>query len=183
MMSEFAPLVLDASAAIALIRSEPLAASIRALIDDQRAGAGRLLVPDHFWIELANVLTRRYGARSEQVVDALRTLDELEVESIHLDRPQLLLSLDVQSRAALSCYDAVYLALAESAGARLLTLDLRLADAAGDRAIRLDGLGPRRLAEESTGYGGAPVDWARFGPYLARLRAEARARVTEAPRG
>jgi len=107
-----------------------------------------------------------------------QAMDELQVESIHLDRPLLLLTIDLQTRSGLSAYDAAYLALAQAEDARLLTLDARLADAAGDRAMRIDGMPPRRLAEEAAAYGGEPIDWARFGPYLARLRAEAREPVS-----
>ncbi len=172
--------VLDASAVIALIRSEHQGPSIAALIDGHRAAAGRLLVPDHFWLEVANVLGRRYRASPEQVIVAFRAMDELQIESVRTDRPLLLLTIDFQTRRGLSAYDAVYLALAEAEDGRLMTLDARLADAAGERAVRLDGMRRPRLAEEPATYGGEPVDWARFGPYLARLRAEARdqARVT-----
>jgi hypothetical protein len=58
-----------------------------------------------------------------------------------------------------------------------VTLDQRLADAAGDRSIRLEGMAPRRLAENREPYAPELVDWARFGPYLAKLRAEARAQA------
>lgn len=169
------PIVVDASVAIALIRREPIAATARRTIVQHGAAGQRLLVPDVFWIELVNVLVRRYSTTSEEIVGALRDVDELAIESIRLDRALLLAAIDLQQRHRLSACDAVYLALAECENAQLVTLDTRLADAAGDRAIRLDGMPPRRLAEEPAQYGGAPIDWARFGPYLARLRDEARA--------
>ena len=165
-------IVVDASIAIAIARREPAATAARSLL--RVASGGRLLVPDHFWLELVNALVRRYSATSEEAVEALRELDEVGFESVRTDRPLLLAAIDLQQRHGLSAYDAIYLALAEVEGARLLTLDQRLADAAGARAIRLEGIGPRRLAEERAEYAGEPIDWARFGPYLARLRAEAR---------
>ena len=169
--------VLDASAAIALIRIEAHGPSIAALINSHSAASGRLLVPDHFWLEITNVLIRRHHASGEQAIVALQSMDELQIESIHLDRPQLLLAIDLQLRSGLSAYDAAYLALAQAEDARLLTLDARLAEAAGERAIRLDGLPPRRVMENPVAYGPEPLDWGRFGPYLAQLRAEARDRV------
>jgi predicted nucleic acid-binding protein len=171
-------IVVDASAAIALLRREPTGAAVRRVLADARSEGERALVTDDFWLEVVNVLVRRYAATPEEVVEALRELDETGLESIRVDRAIVLVTVDLQARWGLSAYDAAYLALAESEDARLLTLDQRLVDAAGERAVRIDGLPPRRLAEEPAAYEAEPVDWARFGPYLARLRAEARERVT-----
>ena len=179
-MSEPAPtstVVLDASAAIALIRSESDASSIAALLNGHRSSGGRLVVPDHFWIELANAFIRTYGASPEDVVEVLREIDELGVDSIRIERALVLGTIDLQHHHRLSAYDAMYLALAGAEDARLLTLDARLAEAAGERAIRLIGMPPRRVMEQPAVYGAEPLDWARFGPYLAQLRAEARDQV------
>ena len=166
------PIVLDASAAIALIRSEHAEQEINVQISRHRIDGGRLLVPDLFWIELTNVFMNRYSASPREAVQILREVDELGIESIRTERALVLHAIEIQHRHRLSAYDATYLALAEAENARLLTLDVKLADAAGARAIHLDGM-PRRLSEGATEYGRDPIDWARFGPYLARLRAEA----------
>lgn len=173
-MDERQVLVLDASVALAVIRSEPSGAAAAALISRHRSAAGRLIVPDQFWLELANVLTRRYGASPEQVVEAFQAMDDLEIETVQMDRPLLLLALDLQARSGLSAYDAIYLALAEAEGCGLLTLDARLGAAAGARLVAIEGSDRRRLAEAPATYGGKAIDWARFGAYLASLRAEAR---------
>ncbi len=128
-------------------------------------------MPDHFWLEVANVLIRRYGVTPDEAVEQLRVVDDFDLRSVRLDRPLLLVALDRQARFGLSSYDAAYLALAETEDGRLLTLDGRLALAAGSRAVPLAALGEGRLSEEPAPYG-EPIDWARFGPYLARLRAE-----------
>lgn len=111
--------------------------------------------------------------RAEKVVESLREIDDLGIESVRIDRPLLLTAIDLQNRFELTAYDAIYLALAETEDARLLTLDRRLAAAAGHRAIRIDGMHAAGLSEGKAPYGSEPVNWARFGPYLARLRAEA----------
>ncbi len=165
--------VVDASAAIALTRSESAGPPIASFIGNHRSSGGRLLVPDHFWTELTNVLVRRFGARPEDVVEVLREMDELGIESIRMERALMLGTIDVQHQHRLSAYDAMYLALARAEDARLLTLDARLAEAADERAILLDGMPPRRLTERPEAYGVEPLDWVRFGPYLAHLRAEA----------
>jgi len=165
--------VIDASVAIAIIRREPMAAAVGSAMRRPEVAGGRILVPDPFWIEVTNVLIRRHRATPEEALEALREVDEIGVESVRVDRALLLVGIDMQQAHGLSAYDAAYLALAQVEDAQLLTLDARLAAAAGGRAIEIAGR-PRRLAEEAATYGREPVDWARFGPYLARLRAEAR---------
>lgn len=166
------PIVVDASAAIALIRHESATPALDEVLRASAREAVRLLAPDAFWLEIANVLVRRHGLSASDVVDALRETDDLGIDKVPLDRPLLLVTIDIQARDGLSAYDAAYLALAETEDARLLTLDRRLAVAAGPRAIRTPGLGLERLSEAPAPYS-EPVDWARFGPYLARLRADA----------
>jgi predicted nucleic acid-binding protein len=165
--------VIDASVAIAIVRREPMAAAAGSAMRRPEVAGGRILVPDPFWIEVTNVLIRRHRATPEEALEALREVDEIGVESVRVDRALLLVGIDMQQAHGLSAYDAAYLALAQVEDAQLLTLDARLAAAAGGRAIEIAGR-PRRLAEEAATYGREPVDWARFGPYLARLRAEAR---------
>ncbi|MEO8468288.1 MAG: type II toxin-antitoxin system VapC family toxin [Chloroflexota bacterium] len=168
-----AGIVVDASAAIALVRREPAVSAITVALKRVAPGE-RLLVPDGFWLEVANVLIRRHRHSPDEVVEALRELDELGLESVRTERALVLVALDLAARHVLSAYDASYLALAEVEDAWLLTLDRSLAAAAGPLAIQLSGDGPRHLADPPAPYIADPVDWARFGPYLAELRAAAR---------
>jgi len=92
-----------------------------------------LLVPAFFWLEVVNVLGLRYRMEPALVLEAVVDLEKLRLETIPLDRPQLLLTIDVMAREGLSAYDAGYLALAESADAQLVTADRRLAVAAAQR--------------------------------------------------
>jgi predicted nucleic acid-binding protein len=162
--------VIDASAAIAMLRGEPAAEAVeRPLI--------RMLdrmVPGHFWLEVVNVLVRGLRLPPVEVIQALRELDELNLTTAPLDRPTLLLALDHAVRWGLTAYDAAYLALADATDAVLLTLDADLAAAAGRRAAPLGTATPRRRLSDVPVPYGEPIDWTRFGPYLARLRAEAR---------
>ena len=171
--------VIDASVAIALIRREPERPAIRAAAR-QWAGEGlQLVVPSHFWVEVVNVLVRRYGQTESEVVEALATLDGLAIETIELDRPTLLLALVPMSQAGLSAYDALYLALAISTESHLATLDRRLAAAAGSRAILFAEGGPRRLAESPRAYergADRARAWVRspaVGAHIAELRRRA----------
>jgi hypothetical protein len=124
-----------------------------------------------------NVLIRCHHFVVKDVVEAIRDVDELEVRTVGLDRRLLLHTVDQMIRHGLSAHDAAYLALAEAVDGRLLTLDQRLAEAAGERAAPLEGAGPTRLAERRAPYGPGPGIGAvpGFGAYLAELRRRAEA--------
>jgi predicted nucleic acid-binding protein len=164
-------LVVDASVALAIVRGQPGSDAAAALLRE----AGELAVPELFWLEVVNVLLRRHALPPEVVVEAIRELDELDLTTMHLDRPTLLLALDQATRSGLTAYDAAYLALAEAGDMDLLTLDARLAAVAGPRAVALDRR-PHRASEAPAPYGASGVNWRRFGPFLARLRTSSSAR-------
>lgn len=163
-------LVIDASAALAIVLKEPERPTAEAILRDA-SGAMVIMVPGHFWLEMANVLGRRHRFDPADIVEAVRALDDLGVRTVEVDRTLWLLALDRMATLGLTAYDAAYLALAEAADASLLTFDARLAAAAGDRALPH---GPRRLAEEAAAYAVSPPErvWAASGQYLARLRRE-----------
>jgi len=165
------PIVVDTSAALAWIRGEPLGDTVASHLERQRAANGEVVVPWHFWLEVANVLVRRYRYEADDVVDTVRNLDAVEIRAVELNRVLWLLMLDRMTTLGLTAYDAAYLALAESIDATLLTLDAGLAAAAGPRTVPI---GPRRLAEVPSTYQVAQPGevWARFGEYLAQLRRE-----------
>jgi predicted nucleic acid-binding protein len=128
-----------------------------------------LLVPAFFWLEVVNVLGLRYRMEPALVLEAVVDLEKLRLETIPLDRPQLLLTIDVMAQEGLSAYDAGYLALAESADAQLVTADRRLAAAAGPRALRLEG--GREIRETNQPYTGSWATWPGAAAYLKELRA------------
>ncbi len=160
-------LVLDSSAALAILLGEPDAELVRQHLVD--AAGQPLLVLDLFWLELVNVLVRCHGWDPDAVVEALRELGELGIETVAPDRPLLLVTLDLAATHDISAYDAAHLALAGAADARLLTLDERLARAAGAHAAIRPRGGTR---EQMAPYGrvAASVDWVRHGRYLAEPR-------------
>jgi predicted nucleic acid-binding protein len=163
-------LVLDASAALAIIRREAERAIVLRTLRES-ASSSEVLVPGHFWLEIVNVLGLRYRHPPSRVVADIQDLDEFGVRTVELDRPLLLLAIDRVATFGLAAYDAIYLALAEAMDASLLTLDVRLMAAAGPRAVRV---GPHRLSEEPPAYGADPSEvWAEYGTYLAELRRQA----------
>ncbi len=177
-MTRSAPgaLVVDASAALAISLQEPTSERAEAILRARSVAGGAVLVPSIFWLEVVNVLVRRHHQPPGLVLEAIVDLENLGLESVQLDRPQLLLTIDVVARYGLSAYDAAYLALAESADAQLLTADGRLAAAAGARAIPLDG---GAVHEEAPPY---TASWAASPGAAAYLR-ELRARIVSQANG
>lgn len=168
-----AGLVIDASAMLAILRSETERDAVQDAVRSRRQAGARLLAPTTFWLEIINSLVRRHRWTSERVLEGLQVIDMFEVVAIEIDRPMVLLSLDLAERHGLTSYDATYLAVAIIEDADLLTLDSDLRLAAGDRAI-LRG-GPPRIHEEPAAYEHA-VTWPNYkhaSAYLAKLRAEA----------
>jgi predicted nucleic acid-binding protein len=162
-------LVLDASAALALVRGEAGATEIHRLLRAQALAGGPILVPALFWLEVVNVLAHRYQYPPEAVVEAVYELEQAGVTTAEVGRPGVLAVVDAIGRSGLTAYDAAYLVLAESTDARLLTADVALASAAGDRA-RLVG-GGSGVAEPPAPY--VPGSWSRWkgaSRYLAELR-------------
>jgi predicted nucleic acid-binding protein len=166
--------VVDAPAALAILRNEPAGPVV--LAELRATGRGRILVPDLFWLEVVNAMVRRHAISGPEVVEAIREMDELGLETITLARPLLLLALERSVDLDLTAYDATYLAIAEVEDAALLTLDARLATAAGPRARPVREAGSTGIAETSAGYGrggDSPAVWPGYGGYLAELRRQA----------
>lgn len=161
-------LVLDASAALGIVRHEPSAEGIRRLLKAVAPSGGLIVVPGSFWTEIVNVLARRYLYAMEDIVEAVATLDGLGLTTVGAGRPGLLSVIEVAVQHGLTAYDATYLALAEALDADLLTLDRDLAAAAGDRAMpRDDG----RVSEARARYRLQPwIPWPGTADYLDAVR-------------
>jgi hypothetical protein len=84
---------------------------------------------------VVNVLIRRHGWDPDGVVEAIRELDELGIQTVSPDRPLLLVALDLAVAHDISAYNAAHLALAEATDAVLITLDGRVARVAGARSL------------------------------------------------
>ena len=165
--------VLDASVGIPLVRDEPTSLRISQRIHALRKTGHRLIVPFLFWLEILNVLGRRYQAPPQAILEAIVELEAAGLETVELDRPMLLLAVDAVVRHGLTAYDATYLALADAADAQLLTADATLAAAAGGRGILLGEA--HGVRERPVGYlpagGPAWATWPGAAAYLRQLRA------------
>ena len=168
-----APIVIDASIGVSIVRAEPEGPAAKAVLAEAVDLGSSIVVPSHFWLEVTNALISRHRWPGSAVVKAIHDLDELEVQTIDLDRAVLLSAIDFAERHGLTPYDAIYLGLAHAVNGSVMTLDIHLRAAAGERAISPDARG--RLSETRALYE-HDVTWPKYrgaSAYLAKLRAEA----------
>ena len=163
-------LVVDASAALTLLRGEPGAAEAGRHLREQLLADEPVLVPALFWLEVVNVLAHRFRLRPDAIVEAVYELEYAGLTTVEVGRPATLAVIDAIGRSGLTAYDAAYLVLSESTDARLLTTDAALAAAAGDRAVLVGGTDG--IAEPAATY--TPdrswTTWIGAVAYLAELR-------------
>lgn len=163
-------LVIDASAALKLMRTESGSGDVQRHVHAAIERDEPILVPPLFWLEVVNVLAVRHRYPPTALVEAIYELEQLGIRTADVGRPTTLAVIDAIGRTGLTAYDAAYLVLAESSDATLLTADFGLAERAGDRVILV---GRRHgTAEPAAAYGiaGSWADWPGAVAYLATLR-------------
>jgi predicted nucleic acid-binding protein len=188
-------IVIDASVGIARVRPETASPPVRLAFREWAGRGVRLLVPALFWIEVLNSLGRRHRMTLPEIAEAFHELDGVGLETVDVDRPLLLAASALVAAHALTAYDACYLALADTLDVPLVTLDRRLAAAAGGRGRLIEEASdPRRVSESVAAYEsrasiGSPRPkpgdahagrWPGFGAYIAELRARERAHAAVA---
>jgi predicted nucleic acid-binding protein len=131
--------VADTSAVVRLfVPDGPFHPEIEAAMNRAMHGADVVLAPDLMLIESANVLLRkrrRGELSSEEAREIIEAIASLPVR-IEPHAPLLDVALSLAEAYDLTAYDALYLALAERHGARLMTCDGRL-----NRVAKTMGLG------------------------------------------
>jgi len=131
-------LVLDASVAVKWClpsRREELVAEAEELLASFRREEVRFLVPDLFWVEVANALwkaVRRNEISSNNAAAAMSFLHDLGLATLPSTDivPQALDFAIAHDRAV---YDSLYVALAMQSRSNLITADERLANALAAR--------------------------------------------------
>ncbi|MBU9211625.1 type II toxin-antitoxin system VapC family toxin [Burkholderia multivorans] len=131
--------VVDTSAIVRLfIPDGPFHPEIEAAMNRAMHGSDVVLAPDLMLAESANVLLRkqrRGELSSGEVVEIIEAIASLPVR-IEPHAPLLVAAFSLADTHDLTVYDALYLALAERHGARLMTCDDQL-----DRVAKTMGLG------------------------------------------
>ena len=117
--------VVDTSAIIAVIANEPE----RPVILELTAGANLTVPPSIHW-EVGNAFSAMFRRRRislDQAKRAVRSYEQMTFRFIDVDLGQ---ALEISDRLGIYAYDAYVLACALNMRSPLLTLDLRLTDAA-----------------------------------------------------
>ena len=125
--------VLDASVAAKWLvwAGEPLEAEALRLIELRNQGQLEFLVPHLFWPEMGSILCK--AVQRSRCTDevARRSVQELRDYELTTAPSELLLvsAFDIARRYGRSFYDSIYVALAVSRQATLITADEKLANA------------------------------------------------------
>ena len=128
------PFVLDASVAAKWYlprHDEPHVPEAFDLLRANTAGVCPGLVPDLFWSELVHSFVkaiRRKRIGLEHATAGLRNARSLDIAEIQ-SQTLCIRALALATAHGITGYDAMYVALAETTGAPLITADKRLADA------------------------------------------------------
>lgn len=118
--------VVDASALGALVFGEPAAEKIAAILDKSP-----LVAPSLLWYELASICLKKIQSdlqRAGLILEAFRLADRLDIEMLAIDHTEVI---RLARKMNLTTYDASYLWLSKHLDGELVTLDQRLAKAAG----------------------------------------------------
>ena len=130
--------VVDASVAVKWCLpsvGEELVAEAEELLASSRRDEIQFLVPDLFWVELANALwkaVRRNEISPTNVASAMSFLRDLDITTLpSIDIvPQ---ALDLAIRHGRTVYDSLYVVLALQSNSEMITADERLANALAAR--------------------------------------------------
>lgn len=130
--------VIDTSALVRLfVPDGPVHPKAEAAFNRATTGADVLMAPQLLLSETANVLLRkrrRGELSSSELRDLLQAVESLPIRYFEHE-PLLLAACVIAEARGLSAYDALYLALAERHGARVLTSDAQLDKAARDMGL------------------------------------------------
>jgi predicted nucleic acid-binding protein len=130
-------LVLDAPVVLKWFHTvgEPRAERAQRLRKRYASGEFRVLAPPLLWLELINVAARRWQWEADRLQRLAAVLPGLGFELLEPD----LAAIARWCGRGLTAYDAAYVALAEEAGAKLITDDAEIVRVAPSIAVALSG--------------------------------------------
>ena len=126
-------LVLDASVAAKwfVLAGEPLKSEALDLLAHSLDGQIEFIIPDLFWAELGNVLckaVRQGRSTTRDAEESLRRAKKMELSAVS-SAELVEEAFDIARQYHRSFYDSIYVALAVSRQAHLVTADEKLANA------------------------------------------------------
>lgn len=130
-------IVLDASVVVKWFHEEPDSREAELLQESIAKGELRVVVPPLLFYEVANALTFKAGSAVEQVLAAHKILTSLPFQVVEVIYTILEDAIRIADHHHISVYDAIYVALAISVEASLVTADEKLAKLVGTPTIQL----------------------------------------------
>ncbi|MEM4283850.1 MAG: type II toxin-antitoxin system VapC family toxin [Candidatus Caldarchaeum sp.] len=118
--------VLDASVILKWFVEEEDSVQALRLREEFYAGEREIVVPDLLLFEVANALRYNPNFTAEAVQESIDTLFAMEIEIITPTASLLAKTITLAKDLDVTCYDAVYLALAEELGFEFITADEKL---------------------------------------------------------
>jgi predicted nucleic acid-binding protein len=131
---EPAPIVIDASFAVALITGDEAS---QLAFGEAVASSALLIVPPHFWVEMANALLRSVRLATPDVTARLERLGATRIGVADRGMAGMLEAVALAERHRLTVYDAAYLQLALDVDGTLATFDDDLRRAATSDEVPL----------------------------------------------
>lgn len=118
--------VVDASVVLSWLLKDPIPVSARQALNDHLDGSNPAVAPELLQYEVTNVLARGAGLPPDAATAGYGHFLALEVRTLALGRSEYHRALQLALRFQITTYDASYLALAHSLGARFITGDRKL---------------------------------------------------------
>jgi predicted nucleic acid-binding protein len=118
--------VLDASVILKWFIDENDSDKAIRLREEYEANEREIVIPDFLLIEVANVLCYYPGFDSDDINDCLKTLFDMAIDIVTPTPGLLEHTIAIAKKYHITCYDALYLALAEDLGFPLITADQEL---------------------------------------------------------
>ena len=87
------------------------------------AGTRNIIVPDLLLYEVSNALRYHPEFTTEEIIEAIETLFDMNIEIITPTRNLLEKSIEIARSQNVTCYDAIYLALAIELEEEFITVD------------------------------------------------------------
>lgn len=118
--------VLDASVILKWFLDEEGTSQALRLREEFYRGEREIVVPDLLLMEVANVLRYNPSFTAKEIKEAIQTLFDIGIVIITPTYSLLAKAIDLANTLDVTCYDAVYLALAEEIGFEFITADKKL---------------------------------------------------------